>query len=392
MNRRRIKQKRFDPLSQEMEDLVLLCRRGDLFGVQKWIDAGRPIEPGPGKFRRSPLRVAIETGFLSLVEVLLRAGIEDAEKTRALRKAMDLGRADIFDLLVRYGADHTILSIEEVIESRRKDLIEWYVQRGVDWEQGYPIAHSLARGQREFLGIYMGLRDKVPSAKMQATMALRKHCSEGRMRWVALLLWAGADPRLPVPDVSWPDDEDELLGTALEDAVATGRVEIVQKIGIDPARDNPTELLANCWLLEDAQVVELLLAAGADPNAETRRGVPMDRLMSFLAWSLDSTYGRIGSKEQAFKALELAAARGGRWRLTERGQASHLRRSLDKMSLYEAVSVLKKLLEAHIMEAPDFKQLVSTPKMKSILWTDTPGVVQLREAAGLRPRKKQRKR
>lgn len=69
-----------------------------------------------------------------------------------------------------------------------------------------------------------------------------------------------------------------------------------------------------------------------------------------------------------------------------------LRRSLDKMSLYEAVGVLKRLLEAQVIEAPDFKQLVSTPKMKSILWTDTPGVVQLRETAGLRPRKNRRKR
>lgn len=115
---------------------------------------------------------------------LFHAGIEDDKKTRALKKAFDLG-GDIFDLLVRYGADHTVFSVEEVTESRRKELIEWYLHRGMDWEQGYPIAHALARGQREFLGFCLGLRDKVPSARMQAAMALRKHCSEGRMRWVA---------------------------------------------------------------------------------------------------------------------------------------------------------------------------------------------------------------
>lgn len=194
MCRKRTPQKRFDPLSEEMEALALLCRRGDLFGVQKWIDAGRPVEPGPGKFRRTPLRVAIETGFLSLVEVLLRAGINDAEKKRALRKAMDAGRADIFDLHVRHGADYATLAFEEVLESRQKEVIEWYAQPGVDWESAYPIAHALARGQREFLGVYMSLRDQVPSARRQAAMALRKHSSDGRMRRVALLLWAGVDP------------------------------------------------------------------------------------------------------------------------------------------------------------------------------------------------------
>jgi hypothetical protein len=253
------------------------------------------------------LRVAIETGFLSLVEVFLRAGIDDAEKTRALRKAMDLGRADIFDLLVRYGADHSIFGLEEIMQSRQKELIEWYARRGVDWETGYPIARALARGQREFLGIYMSLRDSVPSARMQATMALREHCSHGRMRWVALLLWAGADPHLVVPDLDYPEDE-ECSGTALGAAAHSGNFEIVSKIGIDPSRTNVSELLASVWLLTDTRLVEMLLAMGADPNTETREGNAMDSLVGSLAWALDGIFGERASVEGR---LEESRACGG---------------------------------------------------------------------------------
>ena len=45
----------------------------------------------------------------------------------------------------------------------------------------------------------MSVRDTVPTANRQATMALRYHAADGNLKWVSLLLWAGADPRLPVP-------------------------------------------------------------------------------------------------------------------------------------------------------------------------------------------------
>jgi hypothetical protein len=387
MGRRRIPQKRFDPLSEEMESLVLLCRRGDLFGVQKWIEAGRPIQPGPGKFRRTPLRVAIETGFLSLVEVLLRAGIDDAEKARALRKAMDVGRADIFDLLVRYGADHSVFGVEEIMKSRQKELIEWYAQRGVDWESGYPIAHALARGQREFLGVYMSLRDSVPSARMQATMALREHCNHGRMRWIALLLWAGADPNLVVPDLDYPEDE-ECSGTALGAAVHHGNFEIVSKIGIDPSRTNVSELLASVWLLTDTRLVEMLLAMGADPNAETESGNAMDSLIGSLAWALDGLFRERASVEAALKSIELAAAHGGRCRFSDRGNLSVLRRSLGKKPREEVVALLQRLANCGAVEPKDMRRLLSTPGMKFAVSGESPAAEKLRKYAGFRARKK----
>ena len=371
-----------------MEELLLLCRRGDLFGVQKWIEEGRPIEPGPGRFRRTPLRVAIETGFLSLVEVLLRAGVDSAEKTRALRKAMDLGRADIFDLLVRFGADHAAIDFQEVMESRQKGVIEWYVRRGVDWESGYPIAHALARGQREFLGIYMGLRDTVPSARLQATMALREHSMNGRARWVALLLWAGADPNLIVPDLDYPEDV-ECMGTALGAAVSRGNFEIVSKIGINPDHADVSELLAKVWLLTDTRLVEMLLGAGADPNAVTRIGTPMDGLIGSLAWALEGTFGERADVEAAVQSLELAAARGGRCRFRDRGNLSVLRRALGRKQGEQVLAVLLRLATCGAVEQRDMHRLLSTPSMKHAVSGEAPAAVKLRKYAGFRTRKNQ---
>ena len=379
-------QKPFDALTPEMEQLVDMCKRGDLFAVQAWAASGESLNPVPGRYRNTPFRTALKTGFLSLIEVFLQAGVDDEERLKGLRAAVYSRREDIFELFIKYGADPRDISLDEVLESRHKPLIQRYVQIGVDWEDGNQIAHALERGQREFLGIYLHLRDIVPSARKQAAMALRKHCEKGRMRWVALLLWAGADPRLPVLDLSYPDDED-FLGTALEDAISSGHTEIVKKIGVDPSKDNPTELLGHCWLTNSPEVVRTLLDAGANPNGETKMGIPMDRLMDGLAWALDSMFPGGFRLEPTLKCIELAASRGGRWTPEMMGKHCRVRRALGKTSPYQAVDILRRLLDCGALEDDGIKKLMSTPKMKALLASDTMGIKRLRKAVDFQPRK-----
>jgi ankyrin repeat protein len=79
----------------------------------------------------------------------------------------------------------------------------------------------------------MDLRDRVPSARRQAAMALRVHAREGNLKWVSLLLWAGADPRLRVAirNEREPGTEtEEDGGTALEDAVIYGQAEAIKNL------------------------------------------------------------------------------------------------------------------------------------------------------------------
>ncbi|MGA2800762.1 MAG: hypothetical protein ABSE97_00080 [Verrucomicrobiota bacterium] len=66
------------PLPDDIKQLMALVRAGRLFDVQKWIEEGkRTVPPKPYWF--SPLRVAVESGFHSMVEVLLKAGVDQEE-------------------------------------------------------------------------------------------------------------------------------------------------------------------------------------------------------------------------------------------------------------------------------------------------------------------------
>ena len=83
------------PLSSlEAKELIRLCESGRLYEVEAWLAAGRSLTV-PKEVRKTPLRVAISTGFHSLVELLLRHELRQGEKDDALRHALFLNRSDV---------------------------------------------------------------------------------------------------------------------------------------------------------------------------------------------------------------------------------------------------------------------------------------------------------
>jgi hypothetical protein len=64
---------------EEIKPLIALCKAGKLFEVQQWIASGTPVNPPPsvsGYRRKSPLEIAMDLGFHSLVQVLLEGGAD----------------------------------------------------------------------------------------------------------------------------------------------------------------------------------------------------------------------------------------------------------------------------------------------------------------------------
>jgi hypothetical protein len=182
---------RREALPQDLKQLCCLCRGGKLFAVQNWIRAGRRYRLPEGHFTTSPLRISIQSGFHSLVEVLLTAGVSQKEKNEALLRAVSDRNLDIIELLREYGADVSSIDPEEVFWSRDPAIIRWFIANGMDLEGHESIAKAFRDKQREFLGIYMNLRDQIPSARKQAAMALpaSRRGRESKMGFTTSLGW-----------------------------------------------------------------------------------------------------------------------------------------------------------------------------------------------------------
>ena len=59
------------PRDEDAEQLLRLCREGRLFELQAWVAAGKSLSV-PAHYRQTPMRVALNTGFHSLIEFLLQ--------------------------------------------------------------------------------------------------------------------------------------------------------------------------------------------------------------------------------------------------------------------------------------------------------------------------------
>jgi len=368
------------PLPDDLKELIVLCRAGKLFAVQQWISTGKRFRLPPGKYSTSPFTAALATGFHSLVEVFLSAGIPQDEMDHALCQSVNNSRLDLIELLTSYGADIVRVCRESVICNRNPLILRWFVSHGMDLEVGNLIAYAFRIKNRGFLGPFMDIRDQVPSARKQASMALRFHAKNGNLKWVCLLIWAGADPRMAVPDLECSPPE-EFIETALEDTISHGHVEIVRKIGIDASRDNPTELLSQYIVTPKPEIYTLLLDAGADPNGRDQKGKPMESLISNFEWSLDQSIWRTDN-EPIFQCIELLASRGGRWNPEESYRLSCLRRAIGKAPMLSAISGLTRIIKSGAIDKEVFSTLMNTPKMKAFLSSSYMGVAYLREFAG----------
>ena len=360
------------PTLADLKELSELCRAGKLFAVQDWLDQGRPYLLAERVRGRGPFDIALDTGFHSLVEVFLKAGIPEDLKNSALRSSVFAGRLELAKLLVMYGADPHAVPVDEIFDSRNPALMRWMITLGLDLETGWPIARILEYRRRECLGVFMDLRDRVPSARRQAAMALRVHARDGNLKWVSLLLWAGADPRLRVAvrdDFQRGTETKEDEGTALEDAVIHGQADVVKKFKVDPSRDNVNALLCQCWLAPHPQIARMLLSLGADVNTQANDRSPIEAAFDALSFGLDPIFRYRDKTSDALACIEVLAQAGARWNPSDSRAISSFRRSLGRTDRGAAIQVLKRLVQIKAMEQGIFRELIRTPKMRLLLDT-----------------------
>jgi len=384
---------------EEIKPLIDLCKAGKLFEVQEWIASGKPVNPPPsvsGYKRKSPLEVAMDLGFHSLVRVLLDGGADINEpRYWSLDHAIYKRRLDLVKLLVDHGADIHSVSLATVFESWQPDIMKWFIEQGADVETDNPLAYAFCERIRTALGIFKNYKDRFPSFQEQANIALRYHCKEGNLKWVSLMLWAGADPYTKGPD-SWNEDPDpENDQSALELAAGYEHFDVfnLKQIRLDPTRPELQEILFEACHTKNSDFLNKLLKKGFKPSEYENRGTPLIQALiismswyfdfsNWDIWRTDRTSKRNLDNEESrekIKMIHMLAKNGTKWFPKDRLEIGEARRSFLKMKPDYTVEFIWIMSKYNACKRENIEELIRTPSIRSLIYQYTARVNELLE-------------
>lgn len=367
-----------------IKELNELCKAGKLFDVQDWIKAGKPInpkQPEKGNRRKTPLEVAIDKGFHSLVQILLEAGaVISDDRYNALDQAISERRLDIIKLLVEHGADVHSIDMVLVFDTWDPKIMEYFIEHGADVETDYPLAIALCYRIRTALGVLKRHKQRFPTFQEQANIALRHHSKEGNLKWVSLMLWAGADPYAAGPELDEVeiDPEEEML-CALEYAALYDHYEIfkLKQIKLNPEHPKAAELLEYACYSKNANLLKMLLENGFDPSAREDGGTLLiQRCLRTMTDLWDrGPYGlgplRNLDTEKArekMKMIHLLAKHGAKWIPDEKATIKDARQPLLKMMPDYTVEFIWIMSEYKASKRAHIEDLIRTPSIKTVVF------------------------
>jgi hypothetical protein len=365
----------------EAKHLLQLCKLGKLFEVQEWIASENSLCV-PTDLKVTPLEVAVDTGFHSLVQLLVRAEPSSQLKNRALRRALSHKRLDLIELLVSHGAEISSVPLIEVLMLWDPAIIRYFIDHGADFITGNPFAEAFVEKIRTALRPWRECKEKYPDLgpqlQEQADRALRYFCEKEGLKWVSLLMWAGADPRSIGP--AWSDEEgldESEYSSALLHAAYSKNVEILKRLKPDAKKDNLDNLLTSAAAFGRVDVVRYLLELGAKANDKANGGSSaLDRCLltslGFRGFRYDSYFGTPAkaskySVSNTLDTLRVLLEHGAQWRPDEPREIQWVRRNLLECEPDVTVELIEQLMKHTACTQDTIHDLLRTPAMKKHL-------------------------
>jgi hypothetical protein len=353
-----------------VEPLVRLCIAGRLYEVEKWIEDGHPLQWQPSDDRKlqrrpSPLRVAIQKGFYSLVALLLANGYDpNGDYYSCLGTAVGTKDTEMVALLLRHGADINSVDFSEVLETYNRPLMDLFVEAGMDPCVDNAVAKALYHKGRPLLGFIKTHWARFPGLQRQIDIALHSFVGRKDEKGVALMLWLGADPYPATPED--PYDAGPGDSSAMESAMWLKDTAIVDRLLRKPVpADCLDHLLYTAAYRSSPAIVKHLLSKGANPNhAHEEGGSVVEASINCLTW----TFGFDDSSrdERGLEALELILHAGGRLQLDADG-IRQLRRQMLKGRASTIAGIVDLLRRYKGTPEEDLVELTRTGSMKRVL-------------------------
>jgi ankyrin repeat protein len=366
---------------EEAKKLLNLCRAGRLYEIEKWIAAGKSLEIPTQKYE-TLLQVAVRTGFHSLIELIARNENNRTSKNAALADAVSLRRLDFIQLLVENGAEVSSVPLADVLLEWNPQIIRFFLDHGADPLAGSPFAVAFREKIRTALGVFGQLKRSRPelstALQEQADSALRYFCDEGDVKWVSLMLWAGASPRSLGPNIGKEYTNDpESFTSGLKEASYSGNIEVLKKLKPDPSLDNLNDLLHCAAVLGRKEALHYLLEIGANPNDKPNGG---SSALDHCLWRLNhgSSYFRrtksLRSKYEVSEGVDCVremVAHGAIWNPGEQSGFNSLRGALYGCEPDVTIELLQVFLKHQACPKERLVELLRQPRMKEHLASQT---------------------
>lgn len=360
------------------KELVGLCRAGRLYEMEKWIAEGKSLDISEAVKRgrqRSVLEIGVETGFYSLVELIAKHETNQSAKDAALADAASSRRLDLVELLVANGADIKAVRLADVLLTWEPKLISFFIDHGADPLEGRPFAEAFGAKIRTALGLFLDYKrahpELAPQLQEQLDCALRHFCSEGDVKWVSLLMWAGGDPRSKGPCLGKDYTEDPGCYTSgLEEASRSENLDVLKKLKPDASRDNLSDLLDCAAIWERKETLEYLLQVGANPNDKPNGGsAALDTALRHLSFARLDLHNLklLKSKYDIWRGLDCVRellAHGATWNPNDAYDVNSLRRTLLECEPDVTIELLQMFRKHNACPAQRVHRLLGTPRMK----------------------------
>lgn len=360
---------------EEGKELVRLCRTGRLYEVDAWIASGKSLSV-PSTFRKTPLQVAVEIGFHSLVRLLACNDGDVTNLNRTLSDAVALRNLDAVSLLLEHGADLKSVPLADVLLTWEPKLIQLFLDGGADVLDGLPFTVAFCAKVRTALRPFINFKQAHsglgPQLQEQLERALRHFSREGDLKWVSLLLWAGANPRSTGPSGTGEDDPESYV-SALEQAAASGNVEILKKFKLSREQDDLSRLLCEASFGQSSDVLLYLLELGAHPNDRTNGGSSsLSRCIHFMRFERISIHDFAGkpavySVSESLRKIRILAEHGAIWNPDDAYEMNSLRRTLLECEPEVSIALFKIFVPNAVCSQDTWKSLFSSARFRQHL-------------------------
>lgn len=348
------------------DKLKNLCKVGRLYEAERLLD-----QKGTARLRKTkkwtPLFVAVDRGFHSLVELLLRYDHVQWDLEKAYGGAIRRRRNDLAGRILRSSWWSADIDPVEALKTGDIELVCSLKASGTDFTKPPIVKEAAMVSARGTIECLRAAKISIEVVEDQLYEALIHHAGQGHLKSLVHLLKAGLNPHRQV--AYYPGGEDDTM-SAVNAAIHSRKPAIVRMLKPSPEKDDPERLMGSAVFMGDRRILDVLLEVGFPLNCQKNGGSPVlhDVLHEAGLFQIrpDFRSSRPYDWSKFRATVEWLMGLGARWAGRDRDDYRHIRDSLVGMGEAGSKEIIGMMLDAKAITEIQLREILKTPRMRPI--------------------------